>query len=671
MDNSTSNSSNNDGDNTVDAAASSASSAAASVPLPDPDDGFILSPDDPNHPTNFVKPGHVDKSAVKKGVEQEPQYILGTLIVRVVAAKNLQLPSNSGGGGGLFGGGSATVNPYCSVRFGKSTQRSSEVFAASDPVWPRQETMFMDVSLPESKVCHPKVEQPLPEDDIHATSSTAASASYHDSNNTGSSNDNVVDDPYAKYKKPDNTLLTLALFHTQEIGRNVYNFSGLLTGDSDDVFLGVASIDLTRLFTDKTSTIDKWLPLLGTATSKQHDDNHNTAPAMVRVCCEYEPSDVPPKHGDICRFNSFCHPKDLFPLEPGRPYKVEQVMPNDIVLLSYESQEKWVLTFQAHRNMLICEERHISMLDSAQDELHTIQERLAHSPLVATVTETAGRVQDDGVVGVAEDIAKNTFGLLDRWIKGGVDTVIGDLQHATNFDGRHNPDGNPLELSSPTATSLPDDGAPPIQPLEQEEDPGPYLVEEDDNEEEANPYMPPCPITGFPMHDAVVAADGHSYERAAIERWFQYSDKSPMTGAVLAHKELVPNYGLMQSVQEAIERECSSKPAAELKKPPPGSEKVLPENQANQATENETEIKDEKLEQQPSALSSAATIENEHDKIADAPLALNEDDTQALEPTAAAEHAANDEGETENQPSSTALASAQIEDISDDQKAPH
>ena len=595
-------------DTNATATANAASSASASLPpLPDPDDGFFLSPDDPNHPTNFVKPGHVDKSAVKKGVQQEPEYILGTLIVRVVAAKGLQLP-HGGGGGGLFGGGSnhGSVNPYCSVRFGKSTQRSSEVFAASDPVWPRQETMFMDVALPESRVCHPKVEQPLQdgEDDNHHTVAVA-SASYP-SSSTADNHDNVVDDPYAKYQKPNNTLLTVALFHTQEIGRNVYNFSGLLTGDSDDVFLGVASIDLTRLFTGKVSTIDKWLPLQGTAAHKDSDSHNHAAPAMVRVCCEYEPSDVPPRHGDICRFTSFCHPKDLFPLEPGRPYKVEQVLPNDIVMLSYESPEKWILTFEAHRNMLICEERHVSMLDTAQDELHTFQERLAYSPMLATVTETAGRVQDDGVVGVAEDIAKNTFGLLDRWIKGGVDTVIGDLQHATNFDGRHNPETtNPLDLPSPMASSQ--DGAPSVQPLEQDEDPGPYLVEdhEDTEEDEVNPYMPPCPITGFPMHDAVVAADGHSYERVAIERWFQYSDKSPMTGAVLPHKELVTNYGLMQSVQEAIERERSSqasKPSAGLKKPPPGSEQAM--------AEIETEDNDSALESGP--LTAAESIADDN-----------------------------------------------------------
>lgn len=50
--------------------------------------------------------------------------------------------------------------------------------------------------------------------------------------------------------------------------------------------------------------------------------------------------------------------------------------------------------------------------------------------------------------------------------------------------------------------------------------------------------------------DPVVAADGFTYERSAITRWLQTSNKSPMTGCDLKHKELVSNYGLMSSIQE-------------------------------------------------------------------------------------------------------------------------
>lgn len=41
--------------------------------------------------------------------------------------------------------------------------------------------------------------------------------------------------------------------------------------------------------------------------------------------------------------------------------------------------------------------------------------------------------------------------------------------------------------------------------------------------------------------DPVVCADGHTYERAAIEAWLMSRDTSPMTNEVLPHKMLIPN----------------------------------------------------------------------------------------------------------------------------------
>lgn len=43
------------------------------------------------------------------------------------------------------------------------------------------------------------------------------------------------------------------------------------------------------------------------------------------------------------------------------------------------------------------------------------------------------------------------------------------------------------------------------------------------------------------MRDPVLAADGHSYEREAIELWLQENDHSAVTGSRLKHKRLIPN----------------------------------------------------------------------------------------------------------------------------------
>ena len=42
------------------------------------------------------------------------------------------------------------------------------------------------------------------------------------------------------------------------------------------------------------------------------------------------------------------------------------------------------------------------------------------------------------------------------------------------------------------------------------------------------------------MSDPVTLCDGSSFERAAIERWLEQNDRSPMTGEVLPMKVLIP-----------------------------------------------------------------------------------------------------------------------------------
>jgi hypothetical protein len=59
-----------------------------------------------------------------------------------------------------------------------------------------------------------------------------------------------------------------------------------------------------------------------------------------------------------------------------------------------------------------------------------------------------------------------------------------------------------------------------------------------------------CPITAEIMRDPVTTADGQTYERAAIERWFESSDMSPATGANLPSKTVVPNIALRKAVEE-------------------------------------------------------------------------------------------------------------------------
>ena len=41
--------------------------------------------------------------------------------------------------------------------------------------------------------------------------------------------------------------------------------------------------------------------------------------------------------------------------------------------------------------------------------------------------------------------------------------------------------------------------------------------------------------------DPVIAADGHTYERTAMEHWMQHNTSSAVSGDLLPHHRLVPN----------------------------------------------------------------------------------------------------------------------------------
>ena len=48
--------------------------------------------------------------------------------------------------------------------------------------------------------------------------------------------------------------------------------------------------------------------------------------------------------------------------------------------------------------------------------------------------------------------------------------------------------------------------------------------------------------------DPVIAADGHTYDRAALQKWLQHSSLSPKLGCALPHNLYVPNMALKQII---------------------------------------------------------------------------------------------------------------------------
>ena len=57
-----------------------------------------------------------------------------------------------------------------------------------------------------------------------------------------------------------------------------------------------------------------------------------------------------------------------------------------------------------------------------------------------------------------------------------------------------------------------------------------------------------CSITQELMEDPVMALDGHTYERCAIERWLERRHTSPKTGEELTGTMLLPNHSMRSQI---------------------------------------------------------------------------------------------------------------------------
>lgn len=65
-----------------------------------------------------------------------------------------------------------------------------------------------------------------------------------------------------------------------------------------------------------------------------------------------------------------------------------------------------------------------------------------------------------------------------------------------------------------------------------------------------------CPITGERFIDPVITiADGHTYERTAIQSWLRDHRTSPLTGEYLPNLQIVPNHALRCGLEELVKRE--------------------------------------------------------------------------------------------------------------------
>jgi hypothetical protein len=59
-----------------------------------------------------------------------------------------------------------------------------------------------------------------------------------------------------------------------------------------------------------------------------------------------------------------------------------------------------------------------------------------------------------------------------------------------------------------------------------------------------------CPISMEVMTDPVIAMDGNTYERSAIEQWLRTNDTSPLTNETLPNKTRIPNLSFRKIIQD-------------------------------------------------------------------------------------------------------------------------
>merc|ERR1711871_1743198 len=74
-----------------------------------------------------------------------------------------------------------------------------------------------------------------------------------------------------------------------------------------------------------------------------------------------------------------------------------------------------------------------------------------------------------------------------------------------------------------------------------------------------------CPIGQACMKDPVICADGHTYEHAAIKRWFATGKStSPLTNEELQSKKLIPNYALRSAIEHyfGAKSTCGGEPSS-------------------------------------------------------------------------------------------------------------
>ena len=444
---------------------------------------------------------------------------IGSLIVRVVQAKSITsaFPQS------FFFKGSS--NPYVIVAFEGQHETTKVLEETLDPQWPRQQ-MFFDVKMP---AFHAECRNDVSNDLKSGSSSSFCSAEPH-------LHIRVMhrfrDEEDLKGYDRRKSLTSKLEQGNDDLKKPIKD--GTL--DPDDLLLGETFINMVDLVTARCRNVDEWFPL--------------DKGGAIRLSIDYDFLEPHPNPGDLVRLLGFGSPEDLWPLPVKQEFIVEEYIDphKERMMVSYETVEGWRCSVSIHRHHVISVGRHNTIVNQYKESVLDGLIKFMDTPLMDAFEYTLDKAQEEGIGAASKYALQGLKKGANRWLNGGFGTVFSDLQMIVGLDGveedqKTSEGSNDANNISSSSSSQKDNN----------------IADDDDdaetNEDDAFEYISRenldkilCPITGMPMNDPVVAADGHTYERTAIERWIQDHDTSPLTGSTLETKVTFRNFKMVETI---------------------------------------------------------------------------------------------------------------------------
>lgn len=513
-----------------------------------------------------AKVGNHETSAIAntKNLSKNSHLCGGILKVEVLNACNL-LPAVLGS---LLKWTPSYSNPFISLSVSTETYLTTAKKQTLNPSW--KETGFLQVPLPTDQ------------DIAQSLSPHLSSSMYHHSKIPNEKTNSVAYHPCY----PE---LLLRVYHRARM--NDESNAGGSENMQEDKQIGQVLVPLLPCILSSSSSYRSWYTL--------RDDEHRDA-GQIQLGLHFDVTGMAPRRGDIVRiagYGGMDYYGKLVPMCAN--LKVISCF-QDHVFVHWKSGEKWVVSFEIHRNLVVVVSRP-SQIDTAHLEFEN-HFRFVRQNLAFLQLEEIWRSLPDsnrksmkqtfvlckiGASLVAHTARTTLNEVYLNGIEAGLESCICGSREAAGrikeeliktfyaWDSRQHLCLEGCKMAGDTleATHRPaivdaftsDD----ILKNREERLALSRIGEDNGQQEECTEYAHnekgtdfqlTCPITGCLMVDPVVAADGHTYEREAILHWFSTSTISPMTGAHLSTLQVFSNFTLRRLLEEHQQNISSTSP---------------------------------------------------------------------------------------------------------------